>query len=104
MTNATEARLSREASICYATIALVTDYDCWRREEEPVTVAQVVGRLRTNAELAGSIIRAVAAALPAERGCACGDALAAALITDLREVPDEALERLRPILGRLEIR
>ena len=88
MTNATEAKLAREASVCYATIALVTDYDCWRREEEPVTVAQVVGRLRTNAELAGSIIRAVAAAL----------------ITDLREVPDAALERLRPILGRLEIR
>jgi 5'-methylthioadenosine phosphorylase len=99
MTNATEARLAREAGICYATIALVTDYDCWHEEEEPVTVEQIVGRLRTNASAARALIRAAAAALPPDRSCSCAEAMRNAVITDPGAVDEEAYERLRPILG-----
>ena len=99
MTNATEARLAREAGICYATIALVTDYDCWHEEEEPVTVEQIVGRLKTNASAARALIRAAAAALPAGRSCDCAGAMRNAVITDPGAVDEEAFERLRPILG-----
>jgi len=67
MTNATEARLAREAEICYATLALVTDYDCWHEEEAPVTVEQVIGRLKTNARVAQDLIRDSIAGLPEER-------------------------------------
>ena len=99
MTNATEARLAREATLCYATIALVTDYDCWHHEEEPVTVQQVVARLRTNAVVAQDLIRDAILALPSERSCLCPHALESAIITDARSVQDSAVERLRPILG-----
>src|SRR5437867_6061461 len=72
MTNATEARLAREAEICYATIALVTDYDCWHEEEAPVTVEQVIDRLKTNAGVARTLIRDAVGALPEHRSCMCG--------------------------------
>lgn len=100
MTNATEARLAREAELCYATIALVTDYDVWHEEEEPVTVEMVVGRLRTNAAAARAMIQATVAALPASRSCACGSSLEGAIITDPSVIPSEARERLRPLTGR----
>ena len=100
MTNATEARLAREAELCYATIALVTDYDVWHEEEEPVTVEIVVERLRTNARTARALIQRVVSALPVERSCGCRSALASAIITDPASVPPEALERLRPLVGR----
>ena len=101
MTNATEARLAREAEICYATLALVTDYDCWHEEESPVTVAQVVGRLEANAQAARALIRDAIARLPERRGCECGEALRSAVITDPRAIPREARERLRPLLGSM---
>jgi 5'-methylthioadenosine phosphorylase len=100
MTNATEAKLAREAEICYVTIALVTDYDCWHLEEAAVTVEQVIARLVKNAETARAIAKRAVAGLPAERACGCGEALASAVITDPRAIPAPALERLRPILGR----
>jgi 5'-methylthioadenosine phosphorylase len=100
MTNATEARLAREAELCYATIALVTDYDVWHEEEEPVTVEMVVGRLRANAAHARTLIQRVVAALSDDRPCACGSALAHAIITDPAAIRPEALERLRPLVGR----
>jgi 5'-methylthioadenosine phosphorylase len=100
MTNATEARLAREAELCYATIALVTDYDVWHEEEEPVTVEIVIERLSTNARVARSMIRRAVAELPADRACACGRALENAIITDPASIPAEARERLRPIAGR----
>lgn len=101
MTNATEARLAREAEICYATLALVTDYDCWHEEEAPVTVAQVVGRLQTNAQAARTLIRDAVASLPERRACECGAALRNAVITDPQAVSAEARERLRPLLGSI---
>jgi len=100
MTNATEARLAREAELCYATIALVTDYDVWHEEEEPVTVEVVIARLRSNARTARTLIQRAVASLPPHRTCACGSALANAIITDPSAVRPEALERLRPLVGR----
>jgi 5'-methylthioadenosine phosphorylase len=100
MTNATEARLAREAEICYATIALVTDYDCWHEEEAAVTVEQIVERLIVNAATARALIRDAMVSLPEARSCACGDALRNAVITDPRSVSDETREALRPLLGR----
>jgi len=100
MTNATEARLAREAELCYATIALVTDFDVWHEEEEPVTVEMVVERLHKNARVARAMIQRVVAALPADRPCACGSALANAIITDPAVMRPEARERLRPLVGR----
>ena len=100
MTNATEARLAREAELCYATIALVTDFDVWHEEEEPVTVDMVVERLRTNARTARAMIQRVVASLPADRPCACASALANAIITDPAVVTPEVRERLRPLVGR----
>lgn len=100
MTNATESRLAREAEICYATLALVTDYDCWHDEEDPVTVEQVVGRLEANASAARSLIHDAIESLSGDRGCACGEALRNAVITDPRSITPEVRERLRPLLGR----
>ena len=99
MTNATEAKLAREAGICYAVMAMVTDYDCWREEEAPVTVEEVVARLQQNARTAEAMLAGAAAALPAARTCACGRALADAILTDRREIPEETRRRLRVILG-----
>ncbi len=101
MTNATEARLAREAEICYATIALVTDYDCWHESEEAVSVETIVGYLRRNAETARALIAGTLASLPSTReGCDCPDALANAIITDRRAIPSATRSRLGPILDR----
>ena len=100
MTNAQEARLAREAEICYATMAMVTDYDCWHEEEADVTVAEVVARLRDNAENAQAILARVLGSLPAERTCPCATALANAILTDRAHIGEEARRRLRPIAGR----
>jgi 5'-methylthioadenosine phosphorylase len=82
MTNLTEAKLAREAELCYATLALVTDYDCWHEDEEDVSVAAVLENLRANATVAATALRTAVAALPRERSaCRCGDALQHALIT-----------------------
>jgi 5'-methylthioadenosine phosphorylase len=100
MTNMQEVKLAREAEICYATVAMVTDYDCWKVDEAPVTVEEVVARLNDNARTAQEIVLRTAPALPAERACACADALANAILTDRASVPPETRERLRLIAGR----
>lgn len=99
MTNLPEARLAREAEMCYATIALATDYDCWR-EEEAVSVEQILRIIAQNVKLAQEIIRRAVAAIPAERGCACGSALEHAVITDRAAIPAAARERLGLLLGK----
>ena len=104
MTNLQEARLAREAEICYSTLAMVTDYDCWHEEEEDVSVDAVLEILRQNAAMGQEVIRRVVKVLgDGSRpvgACSCGDALATALITDRSKVPAEIIERLRPIVGR----
>jgi 5'-methylthioadenosine phosphorylase len=104
MTNLQEAKLAREAEICYATLAMVTDYDCWHEDEEDVTVDAVIATLQQNAGLAQQVVqRTVSVLAGAQRpagSCPCVDALATALITDRNQVPAETIERLRPIVGR----
>ncbi|MCP3980028.1 MAG: S-methyl-5'-thioadenosine phosphorylase [bacterium] len=101
MTNMQEARLAREAEICYASMAMITDYDCWHEDEDDVSVDALLGNLQANAELAAESLRRAVLALPAERdGCPCCDALRYAILTDLRKVPPETVERLGPILER----
>ncbi len=101
MTNLQEAKLAREAEICYATLALVTDFDCWHEEEEDVTIASVLENLRANAGLAASTLREAVRSLPSERAsCGCGEALRHAILTRREAISEEAIERLRPIVGR----
>jgi 5'-methylthioadenosine phosphorylase len=100
MTNAQEAKLAREAEICYATLALVTDYDCWHEEEEDVSVEALLENLRANSELAARILRSTVRALPGDRdGCCCGEALKYAIITPRDSFPAGTRERLGAILG-----
>jgi 5'-methylthioadenosine phosphorylase len=100
MTNLPEAKLAREAEICYATLALVTDYDCWHEEEESVSVGAVVDNLRANSALAADALRRAVAAMPEARAaCGCGRALAGAIITEPSAISPSARERLRAILG-----
>ncbi len=101
MTNIQEARLAREAEICYATLALVTDYDCWKEDEEPVTVDVVVDRLGRNAATARTAVRGAARRLPAGRSCACARALDTAVITRRELIPEQTRRRLGPIVARL---
>src|SRR3954466_1915181 len=81
MTNLQEAKLAREAEICYATMAMVTDYDCWHESHDAVTVDQIIAVLNQNAANAAKVVRAAVAAMPAEKSCACGDALKYAILT-----------------------
>jgi 5'-methylthioadenosine phosphorylase len=101
MTNLPEARLAREAEMCYATLALATDYDCWHAEEDDVNVETLLENLRANGETAGRVVRAAVMRIP-ERGagCSCADALTRAILTPLREIPASIRQRLLPILGR----
>lgn len=100
MTNAGEARLCREAEIAQATLALVTDYDCWKVEEEPVTVEAVIGNLLANAETAQRIVAQAVAALPQVPDWPEHRALDFAIVTDRKLWPAETSERLRPLLAR----
>ena len=101
MTNVTEAKLAREAEICYATMALVTDYDCWHETEEAVSVETVVEYLHKNAKTATKIIRdAVSKVAKRERKCACESALRFALLSDPARVPAAVKRDLAPIVGR----
>ena len=102
MTNLQEAKLAREAEICYATLAMVTDYDCWHEEEEDVTVDAVLEILRANARMGQEVIRRSVARLAAGDAaeCTCRDALAMALITDRDAIPAATARRLAPIVGR----
>ena len=102
MTGATEARLFREAEICYATLNLVTDYDVWREEEESVSVELILENLRLNIENAKAIVRKAVASLPdgARGACGCADALRGAIVTEPAFISREARERLRPLIGK----
>jgi 5'-methylthioadenosine phosphorylase len=100
MTNMPEAKLAREAEICYATIAMITDYDCWHPDHESVTVTQIIATLNQNAENAQSVLREAVRAMPGDRGCKCGAALQHALITDMKLVPAATKKRLAAIIGK----
>jgi 5'-methylthioadenosine phosphorylase len=100
MTNLTEAKLAREAEICYVTIAMVTDYDCWHAEHDSVTVTDIVRVLHQNAENACRVVMEAVKAMPDTRSCKCGSALEHALITDLSLVPDSTIEKLAPIVAK----
>ncbi len=100
MTNLQEAKLAREAEICYATIALVTDYDCWHPDHDQVTVEMIIANLTQNARMAQQVIAGAVAALPFERACECATALKHAIITRPDVVPDEVKRELAPIVGK----
>ena len=100
MTNLQEAKLAREAEICYATLAMVTDYDCWREGHDDVTVEQIVAVLHQNAANAARVVKAAVAAMPKERSCACASALQYAILTDRSAIPAAAKEKLGLLLGR----
>jgi 5'-methylthioadenosine phosphorylase len=100
MTNVTEAKLAREAEICYSTIAMITDYDCWHPEHESVTASQIIATLNQNAENAQRVLRQAVRALPIERTCKCQFALKHALVTDLKIVPTATKKRLAAIIDK----
>jgi 5'-methylthioadenosine phosphorylase len=100
MTNLQEAKLAREAEICYTTIALVTDYDCWHPEHDHVTVEMIIGNLTQNARTAQQVIAAAVDALPYERTCECATALKYAIITQPDVIPAEVKRELAPITGK----
>jgi len=100
MTNLQEAKLAREAEICYVTVAMVTDYDCWHPEHDAVTVEQIIEHLNRNAENAARVVRRTVASLPAERSCKCGSALANAIITDPKAVPEATRKKLELLVGK----
>jgi 5'-methylthioadenosine phosphorylase len=100
MTNLQEAKLAREAEICYVTIALVTDYDSWHPEHDSVTVDLIVANLMQNARTAQQIIAEAVTRVPAERACSCATALATAIITRRDAIPVETKRELAAIVGK----
>jgi 5'-methylthioadenosine phosphorylase len=100
MTNLQEAKLAREAEICYVTVAMVTDYDCWHPHHDSVTVDQIVAVLVKNAENACRVVRESVAAMPKAQGCKCGSALAHAIITERDKIPAPTRQKLSLILDK----
>jgi 5'-methylthioadenosine phosphorylase len=101
MTNLQEAKLAREAEICYATMALVTDYDCWHEAHDAVSVEQILEYLRKNAETAQRVLRdSIPRAAQRQRDCACATALQYAIITDPSRIPPKVKDDLAPIIGK----
>jgi 5'-methylthioadenosine phosphorylase len=100
MTNLQEAKLAREAEICYATMAMVTDYDCWHEGHDDVTVEQIVAVLNQNAANAARVVRAAVAAMPKDRTCACASALQFAILTNPAAISAETHERLDLLIGK----
>ena len=100
MTNLQEAKLAREAEICYATLAMVTDYDCWHPEHDAVTADQNIANLGRNAATARAVLRAALRRLPAPRDCECASALRFALVTPAELVPPSLKRELAPIVGK----
>ena len=100
MTNLVEAKLAREAEICYATMAMVTDYDCWHPNHEAVSVETIVENLNKNAKMAKRIIKNIVAMIPPMQDCSCARALETAIITDRDKVPRTVIEKLEPIIGK----
>ncbi len=101
MTNVTEAKLAREAEICYASFAMITDYDCWHPQHSSVTLEEIIGNLQRNTENVQKAIREVIRGLGnAARDCKCGRALAHAILTDRKAIPAATKKRLAPIIGK----
>jgi 5'-methylthioadenosine phosphorylase len=100
MTNLQEAKLAREAEICYVTVAMVTDYDCWHPGHDSVTVDQIVAVLLRNAENAAKVVRETVAAMPKVRNCKCGSALAHAILTERDKIPAATRQKLSLIVGK----
>lgn len=100
MTNMPEAKLAREAEICYATMALVTDFDCWHESEEIVSIEAVIAVLMKNVKNARRIIRDVIGKLPIPRNCECATAIATGIITDKKYIPEKTLKDLDIIIGK----
>ncbi|HYO76327.1 MAG TPA: S-methyl-5'-thioadenosine phosphorylase [Thermoanaerobaculia bacterium] len=101
MTNLTEAKLAREAEICYATMAMITDYDCWHPEHDDVDIEQILGYLRANATTAQAILRkSIARAAARTRDCGCANALQFALLTDPGVIPPKVKDELAPLIGK----
>jgi 5'-methylthioadenosine phosphorylase len=100
MTNLHEAKLAREAEICYVTVAMVTDYDCWHPHHDAVTVNEIIEHLMKNAENAAKVVAATVAAMPERRECKCGVALSHAILTDKSKVPEETRKKLELIVGK----
>jgi 5'-methylthioadenosine phosphorylase len=100
MTNLQEAKLAREAELCYATLAMVTDYDCWHPDHDAVTVSTVIDYLNRNVASAQKILRAAVLRLPKDRTCNCESALAHAILTDRKKVPARTKKKLALLVGR----
>lgn len=100
MTTVPEARLAREAEMCYATLAFVTDYDCWHHSEEPVTVEMVVANLQRSVEVAKTIVKAAVSHIPHQRDCACATALKDAIITSPEQIPAYLKKDLALLIGK----
>jgi len=101
MTNLTEAKLAREAEICYATMALITDYDCWHPDHDDVDINQILGYLRANAVMAQTILRnSIQPAATRGRDCACVNALQYAILTDPAAIPPKTKHDLAPLIGK----
>jgi 5'-methylthioadenosine phosphorylase len=100
MTNVTEAKLAREAEICYSTIAMITDYDCWHPQHDSVTVATIIATLNQNATNAQNVLREAIKSLSSERSCKCGEALQHAILTDPKVVPTKTKKNISAIIGK----
>ena len=100
MTNLQEAKLAREAEICYVTVAMVTDYDCWHPQHDAVTVNDIIGNLVKNAENACAVVAAAVAAIPADRACKCGSALSHAILTDRAGAPPATRQKLGILIDK----
>jgi len=100
MTNVTEAKLAREAEICYATLALATDYDCWHETEEDVTIDAVIAILKANVETAKTVIKGAVRRIPETRSCPCESALKYAIMTPAALIPEETKQRLDILIGK----
>jgi len=100
MTNVTEAKLAREAEICYATIAMITDYDCWHPDHDSVTVATIIATLNQNATNAQNVLKEAIKTIPGARSCMCGSALKHAMLTNPKVVPTKTKKALAAILGK----
>jgi 5'-methylthioadenosine phosphorylase len=100
MTNLQEAKLAREAEICYVTIAMVTDYDCWHPQHDAVTVNDIIANLVKNAENASKVVAAAVTEMPEARACKCGSALSHAILTDRSAIPEDIKQKLDLLIGK----
>jgi 5'-methylthioadenosine phosphorylase len=100
MTNLQEAKLAREAEICYATAAMVTDYDCWREGHDEVSVEQIIAVLNENATNAARVVKSAVASMPKERKCPCASALKFAILTRAEVIPAATREKLDLLIGK----